>query len=183
MAHNGMFVPPEEDPRVESSPVGELATYRGYLTNFRLTLELKCRDLTPEQLATRSAAPSTLSLLGLVRHMALVEQLWFQRALQGDTRDPKLFTDPADRDHEFNAITGTQEEVDEAFAAWRDQIARADAWLDTQDDATMAEELSFNRHGRTATKREVLVHLIEEYARHCGHADLLRERIDGRTGV
>ena len=82
-----------------------------------------------------------------------------------------------------SAWAASQEEVDEAFAAWRDQIARADAWLDTQDDATMAEELSFNRHGRTATKREVLVHLIEEYARHCGHADLLRERIDGRTGV
>lgn len=183
MAHNGMFVPPEEDPRTESSPSGELETYREYLTNFRLTLELKCRDLTPEQLATRSAAPSTLSLLGLVRHLALVEQVWFQRALQGETRDPQLFTDPGDRDHEFNAVTGTQEEVDEAFSAWRDQIARANAWLDTQSDATMSEVLALNRDGRTATKREVLVHLIEEYARHCGHADLLRERIDGRTGA
>lgn len=183
MAFNGMFVPPDQDPRQGGSPAGELATYREYLTNFRLTLELKCRDLTPEQLATRSAAPSTLSLLGLVRHMAHVEHTWFQRALQGRTDEPRPYFDPDDRDVEFNAVTGTQAEVDEAFTTWRDQVARADAWLDTQHDAAMAEEVVYNRDRQLGTKRDILVHLIEEYARHCGHADLLRERIDGRTGA
>lgn len=183
MAFNGMFVPPDEDPREESSPVGELATYRDYLKNFRLTLGLKCRDLTPEQLATRSAAPSTLSLLGLVRHMAHVEHTWFQRVFQGRTDDPRPYFDPDERDVEFDAITGTRAEVDEAFAAWRAQIALADAWLDTQSDDAMADEVVYNRDRQVGTKRDILLHLIEEYARHCGHADLLRERIDGRTGV
>jgi uncharacterized damage-inducible protein DinB len=162
---------------------GELATYRDYLDHYRRVIERQCADLTPEQLVTRAVAPSTLSLLGLLRHMAYVEQTWFQRALQDHTDEPRLFTDPADPDHEFNAITGTPAEVEEAYAAWRDQIARADAWLETQSDESMAEELALNRDGRTGTKREVLVHLIEEYARHAGHADLLRERIDGRTGL
>lgn len=162
---------------------GELATYRDYLTHFRHTLERQCADLTPEQLATRSAPPSTLSLLGLVRHMAYVEQTWFRRALQGHTDEPRLFTDPSDRDFEFNAITGTQAEVDEAFAAWRHQVGLADSWLDSQTDETMGDLLAVNRDGRTGAKREVLVHLVEEYARHAGHADLLRERIDGRTGL
>jgi uncharacterized damage-inducible protein DinB len=162
---------------------GELATYRDYLDHYRGVIERQCADLTPEQLASRAVAPSTLSLLGLLRHLAYVEQTWFERALQGRTDEPRLFTDPSDPDHEFHAITGTQAEVDEAFALWRAQIARADAWLDGQSDATMAEEIAFNRDGKVATKREVLVHLVEEYARHAGHADLLRERIDGRTGL
>jgi uncharacterized damage-inducible protein DinB len=161
----------------------ELATYRDYLGHYRGVIERQCADLAPEQLALRSVPPSTLSLLGLLRHLAYVEQTWFQRALQNRTDEPRLFTDAADPDHEFNAVTGTQAEVDEAYAAWRDQIARADAWLDTQSDASMAEELTLNSDGRTGATREVLVHLVEEYARHAGHADLLRERIDGRTGL
>lgn len=161
----------------------ELATYRDYLGHFRHTLERQCSDLSADQLATRSAEPSTLSLLGLVRHMAYVEQTWFRRALQGLTDEPRLFTDPTDSDHEFNAISGTAAEVEEAFAAWRDQMAKADAWLDAQDDATMATEVAYNGDGERTTTRDILVHLVEEYARHCGHADLLRERLDGRTGL
>ena len=76
-----MWTAPENDPRTYGNPVGELATYREYLTNYRLTLELKCQDLDPEQLARRSVPPSTLSLLGLVRHLAHVEQSWFRRDL------------------------------------------------------------------------------------------------------
>lgn len=162
---------------------GELATYRDYLGHYRSTLERQCADLTPEQLATRSVAPSSLSLLGLLRHLALVEQIWFRRTLQALTDEPKLFSDDSDPDHEFNGFAGTAVEVDEAFAAWRDQIAKADAWLDTQDDLTMGDEVVYNHDGKRSSKRDILVHLIEEYARHCGHADLLRERIDGRTGL
>jgi len=161
----------------------ELATYRNYLGHFRRTLERQCADLSPDQLATRAASPSTLSLLGLVRHMALVEQIWFRRALQGLTDEPKLFSDDADRDHEFNGFAGTAAEVEEAFAAWHDQIAQADTWLDTQDDGAMADQVIYNSDGGKSSKRGILVHLIEEYARHCGHADLLRERIDGRTDL
>jgi len=161
----------------------ELTTYREYLGHFRRTLEHQCEGLSPEQLASRSAAPSTLSLLGLVRHLALVEQIWFRRALQGLTDEPALFSDQADPDHEFNGFAGTAAEAAEAFDAWRDQIAKADTWLDTQDDITMADEVVYNSDGKRSSKRDILVHLIEEYARHCGHADLLRERIDGRTDL
>ena len=72
---------------------GELATYRDYLDHYRHTVARQCADLSPEQLATRSAAPSTLSLLGLLRHLAMVEQTWFQRALQGRTDEPLLADD------------------------------------------------------------------------------------------
>ena len=161
--------------------IGELANYRDYLDHYRRTLERQCGGLSPEQLASRSVAPSTLSLLGLIRHLAYVEQTWFRRALQGLTDEPRLFTDPGDPDFEFNAISGTREEVDEALAAWRDQITLADAWLDTQSDETMGTQLASD--GRTGTHRDVLVHLIEEYARHAGHADLLREQIDGATDL
>jgi uncharacterized damage-inducible protein DinB len=180
--YSGNWLPADQDPRFDGKPVGELATYRDYLRNYRLTLELKCADLTPEQLATRSVPPSTLSLLGLVRHMAYVEHTWFQRALQGNLDEPRPFTDPADPDAEFTGALGTQECVDEAFEEWKRQIARAEDWLHAQSDGSMGDELVYNSGGETTTVRDILVHMVEEYARHCGHADLLRECIDGRIG-
>jgi len=182
MAFNGMFLPPEDDPRRPTGGASELANYRDYLGHYRLTLELKCQGLTPEQLAARSVPPSTLSLLGLVRHLAYVEHTWFQRALQGRLDEPRPFTDPSDPDIEFTAAVGTRACVDEAFAEWKRQITRAEEWLDAQDEAAMADEVIYNSDGETTSVRDILVHLIEEYARHCGHADLLRECIDGRTG-
>jgi uncharacterized damage-inducible protein DinB len=161
---------------------GELANYRDYLDHYRSTLERTCSALTPEQLATRSVPPSTMSLLGLVRHLAFVEHAWFQRALQGNLDEPRPFKDPADHDLDFNGAVGTQECVDEAFAEWRRQVARADEWLDAQDDTGMARVVVYNSDGETTPVRDVLVHMVEEYARHCGHADLLRECIDGVTG-
>jgi len=180
--YDGQWLPPAEDPRRPTGGVGELANYRDYLGHYRLTLELKCQDLTPEQLATRSVPPSTLSLLGLIRHMARVEHSWFQRALQANLDEPRPFTDPDDPDVEFNAAVGTAECVEEAFAEWKRQIARAEEWLDAQSDASMGDEVVYNSDGETATVRDILVHMVEEYARHCGHADLLRECLDGRTG-
>ncbi|WP_017936021.1 DinB family protein [Nocardioides sp. Iso805N] len=182
MAFDGMFVAPEDDPRQDGGAVGELATYRDYLRNYRLTLELKCQDLSPQQLASRSVPPSTLSLLGLVRHAAYVEQTWFQRALQGNLDEPRPFTSSEDHDVEFNGAIGTPECVEEAFAAWRHEVERADAWLDARTDGDMGRTVVYNSDGAEASVRDILVHLIEEYARHCGHADLLRECVDGRTG-
>ncbi len=182
MAYDGMFLPPQEDPRTSDAPVGEVATYAEYLRNYRLTLELKCRDLTPEQLAARSVPPSTMSLLGLVRHMAYVEHNWFQRVLQGNLAEPRPFTDPADPDVEFTGAVGTPDCVEDAFARWRHEVARAEEYLAEQSEETMGEVVAYNGDGATVSVRDVLVHMIEEYARHCGHADLLRECIDGRTG-
>jgi uncharacterized damage-inducible protein DinB len=175
-----MWIEPEDDPRTFGNPVGELATYREYLANYRLTIELKCEDLDAEQLARRSVPPSTMSLLGLVRHLAQVEHSWFRRVLQGRSDEPQLFKRPDDRDWDFTGAVAEQAVVDEAFATWKTQITAADEWLDAQDEAGLSREVE-TRDGTVAV-RDVLVHLIEEYARHAGHADLLRECIDGRTG-
>jgi len=175
---SNMWTDLASDPRTAGNPEGEVATYREYLTNYRLTLEMKCEVLDAEQLARRSVPPSTLSLLGLVRHLARVEQFWFRLVLQG-LPEPRLYAEDADSG--FAQAVGTRECVDEAFARWKEQIALADGWLDGQTDASMADVKEI-RDGETGSVRDILVHMVEEYARHCGHADLLRECIDGRTG-
>ena len=175
-----MWTSPEEDPRSYANPVGEKPTYREYLTNYRLTLELKCEGLDPEQLARRSVSPSTLSLLGLVRHMAQVENYWFQRVLQSKRDGPRLYRRDDDRDWDFNGATGDQVTVDDAFTCWKAEIAKADEWFDALDERDLGREVP-HRDGTVAV-RDVVVHMIEEYARHAGHADLLRECIDGRVG-
>src|SRR5689334_20018111 len=153
---------------------GELANYRDYLGHYRDTLERKCADLSPEQLARRSVPPSSMSLLGLVRHLARVEHFWFQRALV-EVEAERIYDDG---DAGFAVVEPTQEAVDEAWAAWREQVALADAWLDQQSDDTLGNEVTFRNGTETGSQRDILVHMIEEYARHCGHADLLRECID-----
>jgi uncharacterized damage-inducible protein DinB len=175
-----MWLDEADDPRTSGNPQGEKATLREYLTNYRLTVELKCAGLDAEQLARRSVPPSTMSLLGLVRHLAQVEGHWFSRVLQGRTGQPRLFTSEADRDADFNGAVADPAVVEEAFAAWKAEIAAADEWLDALGEDELGREVPFD--DGTVSVRDVLVHLIEEYARHAGHADLLRECIDGRTG-
>lgn len=173
-----LWVDPEDDPRQDEGEIrGERNTLLGYLRAYRLTLEMKCEDLTPEQLATRSVPPSALSLLGLVRHLAAVEHSWFCRVMARDLSVPKLYGKDTDRTADFDQAVGTAECVEEAFAAWKHEIAQADAYLAT---ASM-DDLGTHDDGELEL-RDVVVHLIEEYARHAGHADLLRECLDGRTG-
>jgi uncharacterized damage-inducible protein DinB len=175
-----MWVDPADDPRTYGNPKGEKATLREYLGNYRLTLELKCSGLDAEQLARRSVPPSTLSLLGLVRHVAQMENHWFQRVLQAKTDVPRLFKRDDDRDADFNGAIADPAVVEEAFAAWKAEIAAADEWLDGLPEDDLGREVPFD--DATVSVRDVLVHVVEEYARHAGHADLLRECIDGRTG-
>ena len=175
-----MWVDPADDPRTYGNPEGEKATLREYLGNYRLTLDMKCGGLDAEQLARRSVPPSTLSRLGLVRHLAQVENHWFQRVLQGRTDRPRLFKRDDDKDADFNDAVADPAVVEEAFAAWKAEIAAADGWLEALDEAGIGREVPFD--DGTVSVRDVLVHVIEEYARHAGHADLLRECIDGRTG-
>jgi uncharacterized damage-inducible protein DinB len=176
-----MWAAPETDPRTYGNPVGELATYREYLANYRLTLELKCEGLDPDQLARRSVPPSTMSLLGLIRHMARVEHSWFQRVLQQRLDLPRLYARDGLRDVDWDEAVADQAVVDEAFASWKAQIAGADAWLDALDESRLGDVVPLGEED-TVSVRDVVVHMIEEYARHAGHADLLRECIDGRTG-
>jgi uncharacterized damage-inducible protein DinB len=174
------WLPGEGDPRTYGNPVGEKATYREYLTNYRWTIALKCDGLDADQLARRSVPPSTLSLLGLVRHLAQVENHWFQRVLQGRTEAPRLYKRDDDRDWDFTGAVPEVAVVDDARATWQREIALADEWLTALGEDDLGLEVTYD-HG-TVSVRDVLVHVIEEYARHAGHADLLRECIDGRTG-
>lgn len=156
----------------------ELSNYRDYLTHFRGTLERKCEGLSPAQLATRSVPPSALSLLGMVRHLARVEHFWFERALV-EVDGERIYDDG---DAGFAEVEPTEEAVAEAWEAWRAQVAVADAWLDGCTDDDLGRVVTFRRGTESTSVRDILVHMIEEYARHCGHADLLRECIDGTTG-
>lgn len=175
-----MWLDPADDPRTYGNPEGEKATLREYLGNYRLTLEMKCDGLDAEQLARRSVPPSTLSLLGLIRHLTQVENHWFQRVLQGRTDRPRLFERDEVKDADFNGAVADPAVVEQAFTAWKAEIAASDEWLDALDEADLGRHVPL--HEDTVSVRDVLVHLVEEYARHAGHADLLRECIDGRTG-
>ena len=175
-----MWTARQDDSRSYGNPVGEKATYREYLGNYRLTIAMKCEGLEASQLARRSVPPSTLSLLGLARHLAQVENHWFQRVLQGRAGGPRPYEREDEADWDFRGAVADPGVVQDAFATWKTEIARADAWLDALAEDSLRREVP---HGDgTVATRDVLVHVIEEYARHAGHADLLRECIDGRTG-
>lgn len=178
MNFGGMWAEPGNDPREALEPgSGEKAVLLEYLDRYRMTFELKCEGLTAEQLATRSVPPSTMSLLGLIRHLARVEHSWTRRVLEGRGELPRLYRTEADPDLDFNQAVADGEVVDEAWGTWRDEVAHArDAYAALDLDAPV------DVHGRAVETRDVVVHLVEEYARHVGHADLLRECIDGRTG-
>jgi hypothetical protein len=111
--------------------------------------------------------------------MGRVEHNWFYRSLQGNREAPRLFWSPDDDDLDFNGAIADPATVDEAFAVWKAQIAAADEWLGGQIDL---DSMVLTPRGEPVSVRDILIHMIEEYARHCGHADLLRECIDGRTG-
>ncbi|WP_353510791.1 DinB family protein [Intrasporangium sp.] len=171
---------PDKDPRTYGNPVDELPTYREYLDNYRLTIEMKCEGLDADELARRSVPPSTLSLLGLVRHLAQMENHWFQRVLQGRTEGPRLYKTDDDFDRDFNGAEPRPALVEDAFATWHAEIAKSNEWLDSRNGSDLGEQVDV--HGERVSVRDILVHVFEEYARHAGHADLLRECIDGRTG-
>jgi uncharacterized damage-inducible protein DinB len=153
----------------------EQAMLNNWLDWHRETLAVKCAGLSEEQLRQRSVPPSTLSLLGLVRHMAHVERAWFRHVLN-DENVPLLYkTD--DPDGEFNDVDTASAE--EAFATWRAEVEHArKISADVPLDAIGKRQ----RHGQDCSHRWILVHMIEEYCRHNGHADILRESIDGLTG-
>ena len=174
-----MFIEPENDPREGGPTLGdEKATLVEFLRCQRLTLELKCAGLDAEQMARRSVEPSTMSLLGLLRHMAEVERAWFKRRMSGQ-EVPRRYQSEADPDGDFNGAVPDPGVVAEAWTAWREEVAFAEAFLAAATDLGTTYDMP--GHG-LLSMREVLVHMVEEYARHNGHADLLRERIDGRIG-
>lgn len=150
---------------------------RAFLDFHRATLAMKCDGLSDEDLRRRSMPPSTLSLLGLVRHMAEVERTWFRRVINGEDI-PLVWSDKGDFQAAYDASTATRSE---AFTAWQAEVDHA------RRIEMGAESLEVTgrqpRWGADVSLRLVMLHLIHEYARHNGHADFLREGIDGAVGV
>jgi uncharacterized damage-inducible protein DinB len=174
-----LFLDPASDPRSDGvlRQGDERTTLDAFLHFQRLTLQVKCDGLDAGQLARRAVEPSTMSLLGLVRHMAEVERAWFRRRFAGNDL-PRRYQTEADPDGDFNGAVADPAIVDEAWAAWRDEVAFADQFTRDHDLGFVGSD----SEGEPVSLRELLVHMVEEYARHNGHADLLRERIDGRLG-
>jgi uncharacterized damage-inducible protein DinB len=177
---SNMWMDRAQDPRFVSDGEleGERATLLEYLHAYRLALELKCAGLDAEQLARRSVPPSTMSLLGLVRHLADVERNWFRRMLAQADAPPLYWSDDVN-DADWAGAVADPAVVADAWRAWREEVAFAEEFVAASPDLAVRRPME---DGATAALREVLLHMVEEYARHLGHADLLRERIDGRVG-
>ncbi|MET9441017.1 DUF664 domain-containing protein [Streptomyces sp. NPDC006610] len=138
----------------------------------RRTLETACAGLDADRMARRSVPPSTMSLLGLVRHMAEAERT--VRRMCGEDA-PRIYRTPQDRDGDWNGAVADPAVVEDAWRRWRTEAALTDRFTAGLPDLGTPP-------GGEAPLREILAAQIVEYARHCGHADLLRERIDGRVG-
>jgi hypothetical protein len=179
-----MWVDPADDPReTDVDPLDERAVLLDSLQAYRLTVEMKCADLDADQLARRSVPPSTMSLLGLVRH--LTEDERHVRRIMVDEDAPPLYRTAEDREGDWDGSVGDPQVVADAFAQWRTECERTDRLVATFDDlgATNTGYSDLGAEpGGVITLRSLLQAHVEEYARHCGHADLLRECIDGRVG-
>jgi uncharacterized damage-inducible protein DinB len=156
---------------------GEREMLRAFLDFHRATLAMKCDGLPDEDLRRQSMPPSALSLLGLVRHMAEVERAWFRRVIDGEDI-PLVWSDQGDYQAAYQASAATRSE---AFGAWQAEVEHS------RRIETRAESLDVTGYqaswGEDVSLRLVMLHLIHEYARHNGHADFLREGIDGTVGV
>jgi hypothetical protein len=177
--------PSDDDPRESGPTLGdERTTLVEFLRCLRLTLELKCAGLDAEAMARRSVEPSTMSLLGLVRHLAEQERRTFRGMMTGQDVPP-LYCSDTDRDGDFDGAVPDPRVVAEAWDAWRAEADFATRFVAEAPNLDSTGDDPLNQHGTgggSISLREVLVGMIQEYARHMGHADLLRERIDGRIG-
>ncbi|MEV8455284.1 DinB family protein [Streptomyces sp. NPDC052095] len=165
-----------EDARSRPPQVGdECASLSGFLQYQRETLAMKCAGLTAAQLRTAAVPPSDLTLLGLVRHLAEVERSWFRRVLKDEVAPPHW---PGPNPGEFAEFDVADADPAEAFRIWEEESARSRATVEAADSL----DITGSYGEEVFSLRYILTHLIEEYARHNGQADLLRERLDGVTG-
>ena len=161
----------------------ERVTLEQFLDYFRSVLLRKAEGIDEVQ-ARQRVGTSAIDILGLVRHMALVEQWWFTQAFAGST-EPDWWADPDDPDRDWHHTN--DDTLEFALAALNGEIAKSRAVvagtgsLDQLTAIDVGPHDQTDRYGRRSL-RWVLVHMIEEYARHCGHADLLREAVDGAVG-
>jgi uncharacterized damage-inducible protein DinB len=174
-----MFVDPDVDPRVDPPPLAdERTTLVGFLRWQRATVELKCAGLDAEAMARRALPPSSMSLLGLVRHLALVERGWFRKILAGQ-EVPRVFPPEDGPDPAFDGAVADPAVVEQAWRLWREEVAFTDAFIAAAPNLDVTGDEAWRG---PMSLRWILVHMIEEYARHNGHIDLLREQLDGAVG-
>jgi len=166
-----------DDPRRQEPPfiLGEREMLEGWLEFHRTTLLFKCEGVDDAGLKRRPVPTSKLSLQGLVRHMAEVERSWFRRVLLREPDAPPIWYDPAIEDSELVPLDGADWHAD--LAAWHAECAASRATA-----AGLSLSHTGLRHGEPCSLRWIYNHMIEEYARHNGHADLIRELVDGRVG-
>ena len=156
---------------------GERETLRAFLDYHRATLAMKCDGLSDDDLRRQSMPPSTLSLLGLVRHMAEVERTWFRRVINAEDI-PLRWSDDGDFQAAYDASASTRSE---AFEAWQAEVEHSRR---IEREAESLDVIGYQASwGEDVSLRLVMLHLIHEYARHNGHADFLREAIDGTVGA
>ncbi|MGW2016948.1 DinB family protein [Streptomyces sp. NPDC001927] len=166
------------DPRVSPPHFGdERETLRAFLDYHRATLARKCEGLDDAQLRERSMPPSLLTLLGLVRHMAEVERAWFRRVFQ-DGEAPMVWSDKVDFQAAYDASRSTRAE---AFTAWEAEVENSRR---IEREAGSLDLAGYQpRWDKEVSLRMVMVHVLLEYGRHNGHADFLREGVDGTVGA
>ena len=166
----------DDDRRRIPRVAGEREALTAYLDHYRATVEMKCRGLTSEQARARSMPPSTMSLHGLVRHLASVERWWFQQNFE--RRDvPFLFFDESHPDLDFNPPADADFAADQQV--WREECAVSRDIVAAHELDDTARPLDWSED---VDLRWLVLRMITEYAQHCGHVDLLREGVDGRTG-
>ncbi|MFC9652647.1 DinB family protein [Streptomyces sp. NPDC056937] len=166
------------DRRIAPPTLGsERETLRAFLDYHRATLAMKCEGLADEELRQRSMPPSTLSLLGLVRHMAEVERAWFRRVFE-DNDAPMVWSDTTDFQAAYDASASTRAE---AFTAWEAEVENSRRIEREAGSLDLAGRQP--RWGEEVSLRMVMVHVLLEYGRHNGHADFLREGVDGTVGA
>jgi uncharacterized damage-inducible protein DinB len=169
---------PDIERRRARHTAGEREMLEAWLDHHRQTLLMKCAGLSADQLKLKSVPPSALSLLGLVRHMAEVERSWFRRNFGGDKDLPWVYCTDKSPDGDFDDVETADAPMD--FAIFQAETTAADAVAAGRE---LNDTFVHPRRGTEISLRWVYVHMIEEYARHNGHADLLRECIDGITGA
>jgi uncharacterized damage-inducible protein DinB len=155
--------------------LGDREMLEGWLEFHRTTLLLKCEGLDDAQRKARPVATSELSLHGLVRHMAEVERNWFSRVLLSAPQTPHIWADVTVEDSELVPLDDADWTAD--VAAWQ-----AECETSRRNAAGIDLSVAGQRHGEAVSLRWIYVHMIEEYARHNGHADLIRELVDGAVG-
>lgn len=176
---SGPVVAERDDTRTDGPMTGgERAVLDHWLDLYRETVLLKIAGLDAEQLTRRAVPPSSMSLIGIVRHLTEVEAYWLRVVLLDDQDVPDYYCSPASQDGDFDDVDPATAAADVAAFEAELAVTRANAaaWTD------LAVPVQGLRRGKQVNLRWILTHLIEEYARHLGHMDLLREAVDGRTG-